>query len=84
MGLHGENIVLVLRTVRQRHIQHAAYIRILLYTVARSDLHTGDLRVVRVKTGEVNIIAQSAAVQLCKQHALANRFSGGADHGACL
>lgn len=84
MRLHGQDIVLVLRAVRQRHIQHAAHIRILRYAIARSDLHTGDLRVVCVESGEINVIAQSAAVQLCKQHALANRFSGGADHGACL
>ena len=84
MGLHGENIVLVLRTVRQRHIQHAAHIRILRYAIASCYLHTGDLRVVCVESGEINVIAQSAAVQLCKQHTLADRFSGGADHGACL
>ena len=84
MGLHGENIVLVLRAVRQRHIQHAAHIRILRYAVARSDLHTGDLSVVRVEAGEAKIIAQSAAVQLGEQDALADRFAGRTDHGACL
>ena len=84
MCLHGEDIVLVLRAVRQHHIQHAAHIRILRYAVARSDLYAGDLRVICVESGEINIIAQSAAIQLGKQHALADRFSGGADHGACL
>ena len=84
MSLYGQDIILELCAVRQRHIQHAAHIRILRYAIARSDLHTGDLRVVCVESGEINVIAQSAAVQLCKQHALANRFSGGADHGACL
>ena len=84
MRLHGQDIVLVLRAVRQRHVQHTARIRILRYAVARSDLYAGDLRVVCVESGEINIIAQSAAIQLGKQHALADRFSGGADHGACL
>ena len=84
MRLHGQDIVLVLRAVRQRHVQHTARIRILRYAIARSDLHTGDLRVVCVESGEINVIAQSAAVQLGQQHTLADRFSGGADHGACL
>ena len=65
-------------------VGRAAHIRILRYAIASCYLHTGDLRVVCVESGEINVIAQSAAVQLCKQHALANRFSGGADHGACL
>ena len=84
MGLHGENIVLVLRAVRQRHIQHAAHIRILRYAIARSDLHTGDLRVVCVDAGEVNVIAQPATVQLGQQHTLADRAARCADHGSCL
>ena len=84
MRLHGEDIVLELRAVRQCHVQHAARICILLYTVAGRDLYAGDLRVVRVEAGEVNVITQSAAVQLGQQHALADRLSGRADHGACL
>ena len=58
MGLHGQDIVLKLCTVRQRHVQHTARIRILRYAVARSDLHTGDLRVACVESGEINVIAQ--------------------------
>ena len=84
MCLHGEDIVLVLRAVRQRHVQHTARIRILRYAVAGRDLYAGDLRVVCVKAGEINVIAQPAAIQLGKQHALADRFSRRADHGACL
>ena len=84
MGLHGQDIVLKLRAVRQRHIQHAAHIRILRYAIARSDLHTGYFCVVRVEAGEVQFIAQSAAVELGKQHTLADRVSGRTDHGACL
>ena len=70
--------------VRQRHIQHAAHIRILRYAIARSDLHTGYFCVVRVEAGEVQFIAQSAAVKLGKQYTLADRLSGRTDHGACL
>ena len=84
MGLHGQDIVLKLRAVRQRHIQHAARIRFLRYAVAHGDLHTGDLCIFRVEAGEVEFIAQSAAVELGKQDALADRVSGRTDHGACL
>lgn len=84
MRLRGQDIVLVLRAVRQRHVQHTARIRILRYAVAGRDLYAGDLRVVCVKAGEINVIAQPAAIQLGKQHALADRFSRRADHGACL
>ena len=64
MRLRGQDIVLVLRAVRQRHVQHTARIRILRYAVAGRDLYAGDLRVVCVKAGEVQFIAQSAAVEL--------------------
>ena len=84
MRLHGEDIILELRAVRQRHVQHTANVCLLRHTVARSDLYAGDLRVVRVETGEVNVIAQPAAVQLGKQYALSDRVSGRTDHGACL
>ena len=84
MGLHSQDIVLVFCAVRQRHVQHAARIRVLRYAISNSSLHASDLRVVCVETGEANIIAQSAAVQLGKQHAFTDRFSGRTDHGACL
>ena len=84
MRLHSQDIVLVLRAVRQRHVQHTARIRILRYAVAHGDLYASDLRIVCINAGEINVIAQSAAIQLGKQHALADRFSRRADHGACL
>ena len=84
MRLHGQDIVLELRAIRQRHVQHAARIHILRHAVAHGNLHAGDLRIVRVKAGEVNVIAQPAAVQLGKQDTLADRFSRRADHGARL
>ena len=84
MGLHGQDIVLKLCTVRQRHVQHTARFRFLRYAVAHGNPHIGDLCIFRVETGEVQLIAQSAAVKLGKQYTLADRLSGRTDHGACL
>ena len=48
VGADGEDVVLVVRAVRERHLNCAARVRLLWYAVARGDLHASDFRVIRV------------------------------------
>ena len=84
MGADGEDVVLVVRAVRERHLNCAAGVHILITPVADRELHTGNFRVVRVQTGKLYVIAKLAVIQLRQQHALADFFFRCADHTACL
>ena len=83
-GLYDENIVLILRAIREGHENCAARVDPGRGGIAGGKKRIGDDGVLCIEAGEVETVGQVAVVELGQKDALADRTSGCADDGRRL
>ena len=80
-GLHGENIVLKICAVWQRHGDCAACVDLAWGFIPSCEKCPGDDGILCVESGEIEAVRQGSVVQLREQDTLTDRLAGGADDG---